>query len=75
MARKKVLILGGGVAGMSAAHELIERGFDVEVYEKNPIYPGGKARSVDVEGTENPRRSNPSPVSTASASSPAFTSM
>ena len=46
-ARKKVVILGGGVAGMSAAHELIERGFDVEVYERNSI-PGGKARSMPV---------------------------
>jgi uncharacterized protein with NAD-binding domain and iron-sulfur cluster len=54
MSKKKVIILGGGVAGMSAAHELIERGFDVEVYEKNPIYPGGKARSVEVEGTASP---------------------
>jgi uncharacterized protein with NAD-binding domain and iron-sulfur cluster len=41
---KKVVILGGGVAGMSAAHELIERGFDVEVYERNAA--GGKARSM-----------------------------
>jgi 15-cis-phytoene desaturase len=31
--KKKVIILGGGVAGMSAAHELIERGFEVSVYE------------------------------------------
>jgi uncharacterized protein with NAD-binding domain and iron-sulfur cluster len=31
---------------MSAAHELIERGFDVEVYERKAI-PGGKARSID----------------------------
>ena len=31
---KKVIIIGGGVAGMSAAHELVERGFEVEVYEK-----------------------------------------
>ncbi|MEH0153786.1 FAD-dependent oxidoreductase [Limibacter armeniacum] len=44
----KVIILGGGVAGMSAAHELIERGFNVEVYEQQPKYVGGKARSVDV---------------------------
>lgn len=44
---KKVIILGGGVAGMSAAHELVERGFDVEVYERQPI-PGGKARSIPV---------------------------
>ena len=48
---KKVIILGGGVAGMSAAQELGERGFDVEVYERNPKYSGGKARSVDVPGT------------------------
>src|SRR5262245_43799626 len=47
---KKVIILGAGVAGMSAAHELIERGFEVEVYEINPI-AGGKARSMDVKGT------------------------
>lgn len=33
---------------MSAAHELIERGFDVSVYERNPI-PGGKARSTEVK--------------------------
>ena len=44
---KKVAIFGGGVAGMSAAHELIRRGFQVEVYEKLTI-PGGKARSVPV---------------------------
>lgn len=35
---------------MSAAHELIERGFDVTVYERRPR-PGGKARSLDVPGT------------------------
>lgn len=44
---KKVIVLGGGVAGMSAAHELITRGFEVEVYEVKNI-PGGKARSIDV---------------------------
>jgi uncharacterized protein with NAD-binding domain and iron-sulfur cluster len=42
----KVAILGGGVGGMSAAHELAERGFEVEVYEKMPHYVGGKARSI-----------------------------
>jgi uncharacterized protein with NAD-binding domain and iron-sulfur cluster len=47
----KVIILGGGVAGMSAAHELIDRGFEVEIYESNPEYVGGKARSVNVTGT------------------------
>jgi uncharacterized protein with NAD-binding domain and iron-sulfur cluster len=48
---KKVIVIGGGVAGMSAAHELAERGFNVEVYEKHHKYSGGKARSVDVPGT------------------------
>lgn len=47
---QKVIILGGGVAGMSAAHELIERGFQVTVYERKSI-PGGKARSVPVPNT------------------------
>jgi geranylgeranyl pyrophosphate synthase/uncharacterized protein with NAD-binding domain and iron-sulfur cluster len=43
----RVVILGGGVAGMSAAHELIERGFEVVVLERRDI-AGGKARSVPV---------------------------
>jgi uncharacterized protein with NAD-binding domain and iron-sulfur cluster len=47
----KVAVLGGGVAGMSAAHELAERGFSVDVYERQPCYVGGKARSVDVPDT------------------------
>jgi uncharacterized protein with NAD-binding domain and iron-sulfur cluster len=42
-----VAILGGGVGGMTAAHELIERGFEVAVYEMRDV-PGGKARSIDV---------------------------
>jgi uncharacterized protein with NAD-binding domain and iron-sulfur cluster len=44
VAGEKVIILGGGVAGLTAAHELIERGFVVEVYEKAAT-PGGKAKS------------------------------
>ena len=44
---KKIAILGGGVAGMSAAHELAERGFDVHVYERQAL-AGGKARSIPV---------------------------
>ena len=39
-----VAVLGGGVGGLSAAHELVERGFSVTVYEKRAL-PGGKARS------------------------------
>jgi 15-cis-phytoene desaturase len=47
---KKVVVIGGGIAGMSAAHELIKKGFEVEVYEARSI-PGGKARSVRVLGS------------------------
>jgi uncharacterized protein with NAD-binding domain and iron-sulfur cluster len=46
----RVLVLGGGVAGMTAAHELIERGFQVTVAELRHI-PGGKARSLPVPHT------------------------
>ena len=45
-----VAVLGGGVAGLSAAHELVERGFDVTVYEQRDA-PGGKARSIPVAGS------------------------
>ena len=43
----RVVVLGGGVAGMSAAHELIERGFEVMVLERGHL-AGGKARSIPV---------------------------
>ena len=43
-----VAVLGGGVAGLTAAHELAERGFDVTVYEARPDAFGGKARSIPV---------------------------
>jgi 15-cis-phytoene desaturase len=45
-----VVIFGGGVAGLSAAHELNERGFAVTVYEARASL-GGKARSLWVQGT------------------------
>jgi uncharacterized protein with NAD-binding domain and iron-sulfur cluster len=45
-----VAVLGGGVGGLSAAHELAERGFDVSVYELREDF-GGKARSMPVPGS------------------------
>lgn len=47
--RRTVAVLGGGVAGMTAAHELAERGYAVTVYERRAL--GGKARSMDVPGS------------------------
>jgi uncharacterized protein with NAD-binding domain and iron-sulfur cluster len=46
----RVAVLGGGVGGLSAAHELVERGFDVSVYEAKDQF-GGKARSLAVPDT------------------------
>ncbi|WP_131761997.1 hydroxysqualene dehydroxylase, partial [Actinomadura fibrosa] len=44
-----VAVLGGGMSGLAAAHELAERGFAVTVFERKAL--GGKARSFPVEGT------------------------
>lgn len=54
--KPRVVILGGGVAGLSAAHELLRRGFAVAVYERWAV-PGGKARSFEYHapGTSWPR--------------------
>jgi len=46
---RRVAVLGGGMAGLAAAHELVERGFRVDVYERKAL--GGKARSIPVAGT------------------------
>jgi uncharacterized protein with NAD-binding domain and iron-sulfur cluster len=54
-----VIVIGGGVAGLTAAHELAERGFAVDVYESRPAW-GGKARSQPVHGSgTNGRRDLP----------------
>lgn len=47
---RRVAVLGGGVAGLTAAHELALRGFEVDLYEKRtgPLALGGKARSQEV---------------------------
>jgi hypothetical protein len=45
MTKNKVVIVGAGISGLTVAHELIEKGFEVDVYEKNSV-AGGMARSV-----------------------------
>lgn len=43
---KTVAVFGAGVAGLTAAHELVDRGYTVTVYERKAL--GGKARSIPV---------------------------
>jgi uncharacterized protein with NAD-binding domain and iron-sulfur cluster len=43
---ERVAVLGAGVAGLTAAHELAQRGFEVVVYERRSV-ARGKARSFD----------------------------
>jgi 15-cis-phytoene desaturase len=45
-----VIVIGGGIAGLTSAHELSDRGATVTVYERRPDW-GGKARSQPVPGT------------------------
>src|SRR5438477_3503482 len=54
-----VAVLGGGIGGLTAAHELAERGFRVALYEALPGF-GGKARSMPLVGSgTNGRRDLP----------------
>ena len=46
---KKVIIIGAGLGGLSAAIYLARSGFNVEVYEKNSVV-GGKAGLIEKDG-------------------------
>jgi phytoene desaturase len=47
--KKKVLIIGAGFAGLSAASFLAQKGWQVTVIEKHDM-PGGRARKFEVDG-------------------------
>jgi 15-cis-phytoene desaturase len=47
--KRRVIVFGGGVAGLTAAQELAERGFQVTVYEAR--HWGGKVRSMGKPGS------------------------
>jgi len=48
---KRVAIVGAGLAGLAAALELQERGYEVEVFERTRLL-GGRATSFEVGGRE-----------------------
>ena len=45
----KIIVLGAGIGGLSAAAFLAKNGFQVNVIEKNPL-PGGKAGQLKMDG-------------------------
>ncbi|GGG06326.1 phytoene desaturase family protein [Pontibacter amylolyticus] len=49
MMSKKVIVIGAGFSGLSAATSLADQGYEVTVLEKNAT-PGGRARSFEAEG-------------------------
>lgn len=49
MENKKVIVIGAGIAGLSAACNLAADGFQVTILEKNET-PGGRARQFRAEG-------------------------
>ncbi|MFH2005332.1 MAG: phytoene desaturase family protein [bacterium] len=46
---RKVLVIGGGLGGLSAAAHLAAAGFEVELFEKNPQL-GGKLNELELDG-------------------------
>lgn len=49
MPNKKVVVIGAGFAGLSAATHLAHAGYQVTILEKNTT-PGGRARKFEAEG-------------------------
>ena len=49
--KKKVIVIGAGFSGLSAATHLADKGFDVTILEKNSV-AGGRARVFETATTE-----------------------
>lgn len=48
--KKKVAVIGAGIAGLAAAYDLGKRGFEVDVYERNDHVGGRMRTDRSVEG-------------------------
>ena len=49
MPKSKAIIIGAGIAGISAAIRFAVKGFDVEIFEAN-AYAGGKLAEINLQG-------------------------
>ena len=47
--KKKVIVIGAGVAGLASAIRLQHAGYDVELFEKEGM-PGGKMHRIEQDG-------------------------
>ena len=50
---KHIIIIGGGISGLTAAHELVEQGYKVTILERN-AHVGGLARTYQKENVMCP---------------------
>ncbi|HLP77550.1 MAG TPA: NAD(P)/FAD-dependent oxidoreductase, partial [Candidatus Paceibacterota bacterium] len=50
MEKKRVIVVGAGPAGLTAAIELVKKGHAVTVLERDPEYVGGLARTLSYKG-------------------------
>ncbi|MFP3421854.1 FAD-dependent oxidoreductase, partial [Bacillus sp. SIMBA_161] len=48
-AKKSVIVIGGGLGGLSAAISLQQQGYEVALYEKND-HIGGKVNRLERDG-------------------------
>jgi phytoene dehydrogenase-like protein len=46
---EKIIIVGGGIAGLAAGVYALKAGFEAEIYEKNPV-PGGECMGWNRKG-------------------------
>jgi phytoene desaturase len=49
VSKKKIIVIGAGIAGLSASSYLAKDGYDVTIFEKNS-HIGGRARKFEAEG-------------------------